>query len=189
MINLLPQELKEEIRYARFNLSVISLALLIIIVSLALSGVLIFGTQIIDRDETRLKKSIAAKERQYQELSGDISKAEKLAGKIDTVSALLDREVTFSQLIKDIGALIPDGARLASLSLTGDPTKPVSISAVVDKQETAAVLRENIAQSPLFQTADIQAITVGETDQSGKPLNFNAVILVQFAINQEEAGQ
>lgn len=185
MINLLPSQVKEAMRYARLNIVLVQYVILTVCVALALGIVMFFGLRIISQDERSLNMSIEEKDRQVAELRPDLQKAEQLSSTITTVASLLDSEIRFSVLLNEIGAVMPTGARLTSLELTGDAAAPLSLTAELDSESLAPVLQQNLINSALFAGADIQQIVAAsinrETNTIGDPAQ--ATILVSFAVN------
>lgn len=180
MINLLPPAVKQQNQFARWNVSLLQYTFLTVAISISLVGVLIFGVVIVSRDESSLQKAIDTKQQTLDQLQPEFNQAKLLANRVNTVKALFDKNIEFSKLLQNIGALIPDGASLTGLSLTGNDQRPLQIQAKVKTQDLAAVLRENLEASDIFSLADIQVINVGDTKGS-VPLNYVVTIVAQFA--------
>lgn len=180
MINLLPPQAKEQIKFGRWNVVLVQYTILILIVTGLLAGLLVFGVQLVSGDESRLEESLAQKQKRFQELSENVQSAQDLSKTIDTIAALLASETRFSQLLPAIGNLIPVGARLTNLSLTGNPEQPLQITADVNSTDTAAVMRANLENSAIFSLADIQSITFNSEKN-----NFTTTIIVQFTGEEE----
>lgn len=177
MINLLPPSYKSSIKFARYNVTLLRYSILVLAVSIAIAAIMFFGVSFVKSDESNLKSEIAAKEATLAEKGNVESEARALAADINTISSLLGRSINFSDLITDIGAVIPNGARLTGLSLTGDSSSPLQITAVTDTQEKAAVMRKNLEDSSLFSGADIQTITPRDADGQR---TYTAVIVTTF---------
>lgn len=180
MINLIPPELKQDIKYGKLNVTLVQYWVLLVMVLVMLVGLLIFGAQVVSTDQQALKESIAEKQLLLSEISGDVEAAKTLESTVETIGKLLEREVSFSQLIREIGAVIPVGANLSNLTLTGNESAPLVIEAEVNSQELAAVVRENLEKSDLFGFADIQSIDVSDTDSAGNALSYIVQIVVNF---------
>lgn len=176
MINLLPTEAKTAIRFARYNTSLMQYGIIAILVVVLIAGVLFFGFTIASADETSLRDSIAQKESDLSELVSVEQEAGDLADKIDTVGKLLEREVRFSEVLQEIGSILPEGAILTSLRLTNDNEEPLRIAALVDTKNNAAVLRQNIEDSERFASADIEGIVVN-LDENGEPNGFAVTVI------------
>lgn len=180
MINLLPPETKQEIRFGQLNITAIQYAVLIILISLALVAVLFFGVTVVGGDERSLHQAIDEKQQILTELEPTVKEAESLEATINTISALLKREIQFSSLLQDIAGVIPEGASLTGLSLTGDETLPLRVDAVINDQSLAPVLRENLENSDLFEHADIQSIAASAVSEEGQATEYQVRIVVNF---------
>ena len=176
MINLIPTEVKTSIRYARYNTALIGYGVIAVLVVVLIAGVLFFGFTIASADESSLQESIAQKESDLNELVAVEGDASDLADKIDTVGKLLDREVKFSEVLQEIGSILPEGAILTSLRLTNSNEEPLRIAALVDTKNNAAVLRQNIEDSDRFTGADIEGIVVN-LDENGEPDGFAVTVI------------
>lgn len=185
MINLLPPEVKQEIRFGQLNITAIQYAVLIALISLALVAVLFFGVTVVSGDERSLRQAIDEKQQILTELEPTVAEAKQLEGTINTIAALLSREITFSQLLQDIAAVIPNGASLTGLSLTGDESLPLRIDALINDQTLAAVMRENLENSDLFEQADIQSVSASAISESGQATEYQVRIVVNFQAKTE----
>jgi Tfp pilus assembly protein PilN len=155
---------------------------MVLTVSVALSGIMFFGVSLVKSDESILVSEIKSKEASLANQGGVDQEARDLAANIATISALLDRSVNFSELIQDIGSAIPDGARLTGLSLTGDSSSPLQITAITDTQEKAAIMRKNLEDSEIFSGADIQVITPKDVDGVR---TYTAIFVASFATEEK----
>lgn len=158
MINLLPTDLKEERKFGRFNQLIIKLLIGIALISIFATIVMLSGLQLTKADQKFLEDSIAIKTTAYSEVKPFEEQSNKLKTKISNIEKLFEREVMFSKLLVDIASSIPVGAQLTDLSLTGTSTEPLQITANVNNQELAGVLRKNLVDSGIFESADIQSV-------------------------------
>lgn len=182
MINLMPPKLKESVKYGSYNVNIIQYIILVIVAGIALAAVIDFGVRIVKTDESKLNSSIAAKQQQLKNYSGDIEAAKALSDKIDTVDVLLDNEVKFSELIQNIGGLFPPGASITNLYLTNDLSENIILEARTTTKTVATELQQNLLNSDLFDGADIQSLGLIEGTN-----NYKVVIIVSYA--QEAGGQ
>lgn len=181
MINLLPPKLKQNIKFGSYNVSIIQYGGLVLIIGVALATVMTFGVQFVRADEANLRSSISKKETQLAQYLGDQQKAIALSAKITTISKLLQGEVKFSNLIQEIGGLLPTGARLTGLQLTNDLTEPFVLVAIVNSKEIATQLQQNLANSSLFIGADIQSLNPAQiNDETGGVVNYSINVVVAF---------
>lgn len=189
MINLLPPDVKSSIKYGAYNVNIVQYSILLVIMGVALAALLLFGVQIVRSDEASLNKAISQKQVQLEEYVDDNEKAQALTAKISTISKLLEGEVKFSELLQEIGRLLPAGASLMGLQLTTDFSEPLVLAAKVDSKQTATELQQNLANSDLFIGADIQSLAPGDVDEAtGRVLNYTVNIVVAFDNSNSASG-
>jgi len=179
MINLLPPEYKASIKFARYNVALLRYCLLILAVSVGIASIMFFGVAFVKAGESNLTSEIEVKQASLSQKGNVEAEAKSLAADINTISSLLDRSINFSDLIQSIGAVIPQGARLTGLSLTGDSSSPLQITAITDTQEKAAVMRQNLEDSGVFSGADIQTITPRDSETGAR--TYTAIFVTTFA--------
>lgn len=181
MINLLPPEIKKEAEYSTAQKEVIVYGASLILFGIVAIGIQLLGYVFINQQRNDLKTDLDAKNAQLEDINKSQSDAVRLSADINKVGALLDRQVDFSTLIQEVGAVLPNGTRLNSLSLGVDNTQPISFQFDIDTQEKAAVVRKNLEDSNLFVGADIQNINVRETNEDGNAVSFTTSIITKFS--------
>jgi len=162
MINLLPTRVKEVRRFGRLNLFIIKQLVGIVFISILAIAVMLSGLQLTKADQEFLEDSLAIKTIAYEDVQPFEQQANALRSSVGNVKKLFEREVRFSKLLVDIASSIPVGAQLTDLSLTGSSTEPLQIAAETTTQELAGVLRKNLVDSGIFETADIGSVTLLE---------------------------
>ncbi|HSX27288.1 MAG TPA: hypothetical protein VLG25_00730 [Patescibacteria group bacterium] len=166
MINLMPVELKHQTRFARRNTLLLRWMVSMLIGTMGIVGVF-FGGQIYiqqsihayENQVSQTKKSLAdQKLEETQKHVQDISNSVKL------VNQVLSREVLFSKLIKQVGAVMPPGSALQSLSLN-KIEGGIDLQAVASDYQTASQIIINLADpaNKVFEKADIQSINCSST--------------------------
>lgn len=181
MINLMPPAVKEDIRYARLNVLLVQYCILAALVSLGLVATMFFGLTLLNNDEQLIKDAISQREKTLENLKADEDRARELSGQITTISGLLNKELDYSEVITQIGGLIPQGATLQALNLQQTiKQEPLSLTVSVDNQEKAAVVQQNFENSPLFAGADIQSITPATRSEGGAILSYTVALVVSY---------
>lgn len=158
MINLLPDDIKQARRFATLNRQISHYAVFVVLVIVLLCGAYGYGYMTLIEERKAVETSIANKSTELADLDALSSEAQAISDTISTAATLLNREIRFSELIQQIGSVMPQGARLNGLSLTGDRTSPIEIQAVLDSPEQAGVLQNNLLTLDLFEAADIQDV-------------------------------
>ncbi len=183
MINLLPPDIKREVRFARFNVTLIQYVILVIAISVGVIAIMIFGGNLVASNESSLNDIIDDEKARVAELAPVNEEAKELSQKIDLIGAILIREVKLSELLTNIGGLMPTGSVLTTLSLSETKDDPIILEASIQDESTAAVLRENLVNSELFSNADIISITLVDEPTrapNGQVYRFNASLHAYF---------
>ncbi len=120
MINVIPNDLKSELKYARRNAMLLSW-ILAMMAGLAGIGIIVAAgyiyinqaTGLYEKEVTQAKSSLSSQKlEETQKRVEDISSSTKLAVQV------LEKQVIFSGFLEHISTLIPTGARLESLAIT-----------------------------------------------------------------------
>jgi len=168
MINILPPELKQSRKYGRLNLFITKQLVGVVIIGALATGVMLSGIRLTQDDQNFLDDALVVKNQAYDEVKHFESQATTLRTKVGNIDKLLEREVKFSKLLVEIGSSIPVGAQLTSLALTGSSTEPLQISATIAEQDLAGVLRKNLVDSGIFESADILSVSLREGGEGEK---------------------
>lgn len=185
MISLLPPESKTATKYARLNVTLIQYCVLVMIISAALIAIIFFAMAVVDKQEDNLKAVIAEDQAKAAELEVVNGEAKELSTTINTISKLLEREIKFSELLEEIASILPKGTVLTGLTLSEKQDQPLTLDALVVDEEAAAILRENLDDSDLFEAADIVSIAAGESDSASGTYNFTAQYRAYFTGSSE----
>lgn len=165
MINLLPPKRLLDMRIARSNtvlrryVELVVFSILIIFVALAAAYYLL------NRQQQNVKSTLETNQQKVAELEPVQKDAEELSATVNTISGLLSSNVKFSEMLTKIGGTMPAGAVLTGLQFSIENTNaPFVISAEVESEERAAVLRNNLLASGLFKSVDIKMISLIEEE-------------------------
>ncbi len=162
MINLLPPEHALRIRFGRQNSS---LRQWIIGALAAIGGLLIIlvgGWLYLHQQVGSLQASLDKTNAQLesQNLAKVQNDAKEITGDIKVINQVLGNEVHFSNLIQDIGKIMPDGTVLSSLSLSKiDGTLDLSASAKDSSSAAQIAVNLNDPSNGLFSKVDIVNIS------------------------------
>lgn len=180
MINLLPPQTKENIRYGRRNVAATQYAVLLLVTTFGLLAILLFGHSLAQREQSLLSNLVEDKQASLSQYDDQLAEAKALDNRIDTITALLEREITFSKLLPAIGGLVPPGTIINGLELDTEDGNSLKINGQSTTQEGPSVFRENLANShQLFTRADIVSINLVENDSGPEVYSFQ--VDAQFA--------
>lgn len=184
MINLLPDDVKSGLGFARRNsrLRRKSVTLIAVIASLLLVAGL--GALYISRSTNSYKKQVSAAKQSLEAQNEDEINAQvaDLTGNVKLVIQVLSREILFSKLINQIGATMPRGSVLTSLSIN-KVEGGIDLQALAADYQTATQVQVNLKDpdSKVFASADIVNVQcVNAKSESSNPLSSKYPCSVQI---------
>lgn len=186
MINLLPPKRLLEIRTSRSNSVLRRYIELVGLSAVFLAAIVVGSYYFLQAQRDNTQKIVDLNDQKLRELEPVQKQAEDLSQTINTIAGLQSKDIQFSSLLTQIGGVMPPGAVLSGLQFSlEDLEAPLAISAEVEAQEKAAVLRNNLIESKLFARADIQNISSKEQPGATAPATtsrykFTAVINAYF---------
>jgi Tfp pilus assembly protein PilN len=205
MINLIPDNLRANNRYAARNTQLIrytAVAILTMVSIMVITGLCVLGMR---HTENNLQKQADGQKQKLAAYKPIQEQGQQLSEQITTINTLLSRQVAFSELLPQIAKMLPPGAILrqldvstsdilpASSSVAAGSTsissaqKPFVIQAAVTDRNVAATLLENIrASKDLFTDADIVNInqsTTGTSPDANSLTTITARYPYQVTIN------
>ncbi|MFT4532138.1 MAG: Tfp pilus assembly protein PilN [Candidatus Saccharimonadales bacterium] len=177
MINLIPHDLRSSRTYARRNRTLVGYIIALLLAALMVAATMLISLSFVGADEPNLKKTIEDNQIQVSQLESQTSDLSKVSSRLTTADKLFESSIEFSSLIPEIGSLLPEGAVLNSLSLTGGNTDPLGLDVGIANADLAAILQKNLVDSELFEAADIGSIS---SSGSSERYTFSALISVSF---------
>lgn len=165
MINLLPPERASQIRYGRSNST---LRNWLIGTCAAIAGLLVIiasGLVYLNQQSGNLQSSITTDKQQLA--SGNLSQVETnvktISSDVKLINQVLGREIRFSDLMQQIGKVMPPGTVLSSLTLT-NLSGAMDVTASTLDYPSAAQIATNLGDphNNLFTRVDIVNITCGQ---------------------------
>lgn len=184
MINLMPPEMKQELIYARRNLSMLKWLIAVIIGLVGIGLVILAGNLYIansaklfsDNVQNRKKQLSAMKLEETKKRTEEISSNTRLALEV------LSRQVIFSDLLEQIGSVMPAGSSLQSLSINR-LEGGIDLQAVASDYQTGTQVQINITDpaNKIFDKADIITITCQSENASDPRYPCMVTIRALFA--------
>lgn len=172
MINLLPSDELQNILYARRNTSLVKW---LAACAAAIVGVLLIvgtGRVIIDRSANQVAAQLATGQEQLkvQKLEETTQQVEDISASLKLATQVLSRQVMLSQLIPQIGSVLPSGTALSSLQLNKiEGGIDLAISATDFQSATQVKVNLDDPKNKLFQKADINNIDCANSEDPRYP--------------------
>jgi len=187
MINLLPPDYAMRIRFGRRN----SILRNWIVGALAaIGGLLVIiagGWLYLNQQSSDLQRNLEITNAQLQ--AQNITQVQKdataITGDIKVINSLFSNEVRFSNLIQDIGRVMPPGTVLSSLSLS-KVSGAIDLSAGAKDYSSAAQIAVNLndASNGLFSKVDIISINCG--NDSSTQYKCNSTFRALFSTKAQQ---
>jgi len=182
MINLLPNDLKQSRLFGRRSRVLLSYIFALLIAALLIEVIMLVSIWFVGSNESFLNASIQNNQVQVTSLEGDIKDLSATVSRLGITEKLFDNSIKFSELIPQIGGILPQGAIINSLTLTGGNADPLALNVDLTTADLSSVLQRNLADSELFEAADIGAISPKGADGIYK---YSATVTVSFTGSAE----
>ena len=177
MINLLPPDVKTQIRYAKYNRMAVGYIKLIVGVVVIIA--VIFGGSIyyVNSETDHIAQGV--RDRQAELASSLVfqKQAKEASDRLLAIKSLAASQTRFSVLLNDLAQYLPQGVALEGITLTGDDKKPLSITVSGSSYDSILAFRNAVLLSPRISGADLVSIT---NNTSG----FQANVVIAFKLGQ-----
>lgn len=196
MINLLPPDVKTSLTYARRNNLLIRYMVGMSFGIICVIIVVIGGWLYLQQETNAHKKSIANAEEILKRSDEDktIARAGEISDSLKLVVEVLSQEVRFSELIPQIGSVMPSGTVLQDLTLDASLSGGIDLE-VGAQSHIAGVQAQANLQDPrnrIFEKADI----VSSTCQDDPELRYPCAIKMRalfakdntFTVTDQQGG-
>lgn len=179
MINLMPSDMKEQIKFAKLNRLVLRYLWGLLLVVLALGGVFGWAFYSLTIQTKAASAGAAGKQQTIDRLTKTfVPKAKEASDRLNAVKYVQSTQTHFSAVIADIAKVEPKGVSIKSMTLTGVDKVPVVITIEADSYNSALAFRNALASSPRIAGADLQSLTA---DKSG---SFSGTVVIGFKPGQ-----
>jgi Tfp pilus assembly protein PilN len=175
MINLIPPQQKEHIRFAKLNRIALTYVRVLVAVVVVLG--LIFGTAIywIGRQTAAVAADVATKKETIASLNKTFTpKAKDASDRLVAIKYVQATQTRFSSLVADIAKIVPQGVSIDAMTLTGNDKLPVRISVTATSYAQALAFRNALTTSPRISGADLESIS------SSNGVTYQTSVVVAF---------
>lgn len=188
MINLLPPKRLMNMRLAKSN-TILSRYIKLLLISMIILGGIVAGAYyFLDIQQQRAAEAQRLDQKRIDALLPYHEQAQQLSTTVSTIANVMSSDVAFSNMLTQIGNLMPSGAALTGIQLSAeDLSAPLVVSAHVDTEQRAVVLLNNLNQSDLFERAQIRTIQLIDSEnESTKSYNYIVTLDVYMKAQAEE---
>jgi Tfp pilus assembly protein PilN len=185
MINLLPPETKKGYRYARRNVGLRRWVVIFLITFVGLGVIATYGLLTLHQSTSHYNQQIATNQAllKKQDYTGTQKRVLDISNSFKLVVQVLGREILFSQLLRQIGSVMPRDASLTGLNII-QTQGGLDITAIATDYSTATQVQVNLADpaNKIFSKADIVGIKCG-ADSIDPKYPCTVTIRALFAAN------
>lgn len=185
MINLLPTQMKDGYRYARRNHYLLRWVAALTFGLLGAAALVGVGYFYLHQTTKHYENKIALAEadlkgKKFTEVQKEVS---DISNNLKLAKQVLSKQVLFSELLKQLGMLMPKDTRLTGLSIS-QTTGAIDISAKAKTYTAATQIQVNLTASDnkVFSKADIVSINCG-TASPGDIYGCSVTLRALFAPN------
>jgi hypothetical protein len=183
MINLLPPDIKEQVRYAKLNRAALSYVRGIVAVVVVLAGVFAGALIYLNVQSQAVAKDVAQKKDDIKVFTTTfLPKAKDASDRLDAIKYVQSTQMRFSLVVADIAKILPQGVSIDSTVLTGDDKKPITLAVTGDTYDTILAFRNALLTSPRISGADI--ISISKQAKETGPSSWSANLTVGFKPGQ-----
>jgi len=182
MINLLATERKDEIKAARVNVILVRYTTIVVMAFLFIGGAL-FVSHAVLTDTMAYNESII----ESNDIKADVYSATQqqingLSAKLNDTKAILNQEIRYSQVLVNLGQLMPPGTVLGDLTLNTESFsgKSTEIKAYAKSTDEVALLQAAFQNSPLF----IPPVTIKDTGTSQEIDGYPVTLTISVILNR-----
>lgn len=169
MINLMPDDYKESIRFARRNTILLHWLMGVVVILVLASSTILVGRAYLQSETRRYAATNQATETSLKErdIEATFSKVENISTNLKLIVQVLSQQVIFSKLLQQIGTVMPPGTVLSGLEIT-KTEGGIDITADATNQTAATQVQVNLVdpENKLFEKVDIVSI---KCDNASKP--------------------
>lgn len=183
MINLLPDDRKDDIKAARANVVLLRYMTIIAFAFAFIGGAVYISYSLLQSTMASAEELVASNDIKADVYSETRQEVEELSSKLNDSKAILDQEIRYSQVLIKLGQLTPAGVILGDLTLDAASFSgtPVELQAYAKSNSEASQLQSQLQSSPLFSSVNLKS-TEGDKGIDGYP------VLVTLTVTLNKAG-
>lgn len=176
MINLLPPELKQGYKYARFNRRLLHWITAFIFAIAGVAVITTAGLLLMQSSINTYKSRISNTQAQLasQNLTGVEAQVTTISNNLKLMVKVLSKEILFSKLLTQLGNITPSNVELTGLSISQAQTAIV-VTAQASDYNAATQLEANLSSpsNQVFAKADLVSVTCANGTQAAQLPNPN----------------
>lgn len=185
MINLLPEDQKQEIRSGRVNV-VLTRYIIIILLAFAFLVALLGGSYfVLSQTKASAERLVGVNSNKAAAYSSTKAQVDNLSTQLSQTKTILDQEILYSNVLMNIGQQMPAGTVLENISLNSASFTgaPVTLKAYAKTTDAAVALREKFQSAPIFTNVNFQSVS-DSAGIPGYPVTVSMTLVITKAAAQ-----
>jgi hypothetical protein len=166
MINLLPDDIKKEIKAARMNIVLLQYNFYILIAVFIMLGLCLVFYLFLNSNLSSAQSTSEENKSALASLQAVRTSAEDYKKDLTLAKTILDNSISFTEVIFAITKIVPDGVVLDNVDLSLDDFgKPILFAAHAEDYDKATMLKDSFEKSNIFDDVFLQNLSVAADDQ------------------------
>lgn len=163
MINLLPVDMKKDLRAARTNTTLLRYNIILIVAVLFLAGAVAVVYVFLSTMKMSAENAINENDRKEQTYAAVKSEADSFKSSLSDARSILSNEVSYSRALLRYAQLFPEGTAVNDMQLSeASFTSPLSVSVKITGQSAAQALIQSMTNSPYVTNFSRTSITINK---------------------------
>jgi Tfp pilus assembly protein PilN len=175
MINLLPPDIKEQIKYAKLNRLALQYLRVTVAVVVVLGVIFAGAFYFIGQQTATITSDVTSEGQTIAALNGSfVPEAQSASDRLTAIAYVQSTQTHFSSVIADLAKVLPQGVSIDSITLTGNDLTPVDLAMTAQTYDEALAVRNALATSPRIANADLESISSNTTNE------YQVTVVVAF---------
>jgi hypothetical protein len=172
MINLTPTSYKESLRYARRNTMIRNWLSGLFVIILLASATILLGRSYLQAEAKNYAEANQQSEQALasRNISATLDQVEGISGNLKLIIQVLSKQILFSELLKQVGAVMPQNSILSGIEIS-KVAGGIDLQAEAKDYTTATQVQVNLSDpsNKLFDKIDIVSINCDESSDDEYP--------------------
>lgn len=186
MINLMPADLKKELRAARTNV-ILMRYIIVVCASAAFLAFVLWGAFfLLTQIQSSAKQLIEANDTKAAVYSETKTQVDSLSASLGEAKGILDREILYSNVLVNIAQQMPAGTVMDKITLdaTSFSGTPLTLKVYAKTSADAVTLRDRFQNSSFFSNVSFQSVSDTNGGIEGYPVSATLTLTLNRSISQ-----
>lgn len=186
MINLMPDDIKRELRAARTNVLLVRYMIVISFAALFLLFVLAGSLYLLNQTKLSSQQFIDANDTKAEVFSSTKAQVEALSASLSEARGILDQEILYSNVLINFAQQMPSGAVIDKLTLDGSSFSgtPLTMTVYARTTNDALAVQDRFKSSSYFSDVTFQTVSDSSGGIDGYPVSATLTLTLNRSITQ-----